>query len=205
MTAYDRKLQALVPLAETCHFCTMCDLGFRRAVKGDDSRDPHVFSSMTPRRYMVVGQNPGWNEVIEKVPFVGRAGQTFDREIAKHGFTRSDFYICNTVRCYTRDNSRPTPRNIERCEPFLKMEIALIKPRLVVALGAVAFEQLCPGEPFTGSLRKIVKSQRYDVPVFPIYHPSPLNLSDGQRRAAFEGQIALLCGLVRALRRKHPD
>lgn len=190
----------LLPMADTCVACSMCELGRRGAtIDGKIERDPHVFSNMNPRRIMVVGQNPGWNEVLERTPFVGESGHNFDAELAKHGMDRSSLYICNIVRCYTNGNATPLPKHIERCRPFLQMEINLIRPVLVASLGRVAFDGLCPGEAYGKALGRITKSQIYDVPVFAIYHPSPMNLGEPARKAAFEKQMRLFCGLVQKL------
>jgi DNA polymerase len=199
----ERKMIALKPLADLCHVCPMCELGFRPAKRGEEQHDPHVFSNLNPSKFVVVGQNPGWNEVVRGEPFVGDAGQAFDSEIAKHGLSRDDFYICNVVRCFTPYNTKPTHNNLQQCEPFLRMELGILKPQLIIALGSVAFEQLCPDKNFSDSLLKLTKS-KYNVPVFPIYHPSPLNLDEGGRRSAFAEQIRLMCGLVKAIK-SSPD
>lgn len=195
-----RQRELLQRLADACHVCVMCDLGFGLAKRNGDERNPHVFSNLNPARIVVVGQNPGWNEVVLGEPFVGDAGANFDAEIAKHDVARTEFYISNAVKCFTPDNTRPTQKHLGRCEPFLRMELNILQPKLVVALGSVAFSQLCPDVEFAKSLKSIVKSAKYGVPVFALYHPSPLNFRDGSRRAAFEDQVRVLCGLVKALR-----
>ena len=197
---FDRKLRMLQHLSTTCTACSMCELGLKPAIKNDESRDPHVLSNLNPTRFMLVGQNPGWDELRVREPFVGAAGANFDREIIKYGITREDFYICNTVRCFTSGNSKPSDKNIIRCSPFLQIEINLIKPKLVVALGAVAFSALCPGISFSDNLKKIVVSPVYDIPVFAIYHPSPLNFRDKSRLDIFQDQVRVLCALVKRLR-----
>jgi uracil-DNA glycosylase family 4 len=196
----ERKLRMLRNLSRACLACSMCELGLKSAEKNGTLRDPHVLSNMKVSKFMVVGQNPGWDELKVREPFVGAAGANFDAEIAKHGLSREDFYICNTVRCWTKGNTRPEHRHIERCEPFLRMEINLLKPKVIVALGAVAFSQLCPDATFGESLKKLTPS-KYGVKVFPIYHPSPVNFRDGSRRTAFEDQIRVMCGLVKAVRK----
>ncbi len=201
-TAFQRKQRMLLPLARTCTACSMCDLGLKPVERNGVSRDPHVFSNCHPTRFMVVGQGPGFNEVVKREPFVGEAGETFNAEITKHGLTRKDFYISNAIKCFIQNNLRPTAKQLERCRPFLEIEISLIKPLLVIALGAVAFEQLCPGQSFADSFRKVVKS-RYDVPVIPAYHPSPLNLKEASRQAAFVDQIKLIASLIKALKKRH--
>jgi len=199
---YERKLRMLRQLSTACVACSMCELGLKGAEKNNTVRDPHVFSNLNPTRFMVVGQNPGWNELEKGEPFVGAAGANFDEEIAQHGLSRNDFYICNTVRCFTQGNAKPTDKHKKRCEPFLQMEINLIKPRLVIALGAVAFSQLCPETEFSVGLKTITKSSIFDVPVFAIYHPSPVNFRDGSRREAFASQIKTMCALVKELQKR---
>ena len=202
-TSQQRKMRMLRQLSSTCTACSMCELGLAGAQKSDSVRDPHVLSNMNPSRFIIIGQNPGWNELEKQEPFVGAAGRNFDLEIEKHDVGRDWFYIANMVRCYTKDNQRPTQRHMDRCEPFLRMEIGLLKPKLVITLGAVAFTQLCPGVEFGASLKKITKSTKFDVPVFAIYHPSPVNFRDGNRKIAFQEQIQTMCKLVKAIRAKH--
>lgn len=202
-TPYDRKLRMLKAVSTSCIACSMCPLGLKPAEKNSELRDPHVFSNLNPTRFMVVGQNPGWNEVKERTPFIGAAGKNFDTEIEKHGISRDDFYVCNTVRCFTPGNSKPTVKHKKRCEPFLQIEINLIKPLLVVTLGEVAFSQFCPDAVYGDSVKKISRSERYNVPVFAVYHPSPLNFRDSARKVAFEKQIETMCKLIKALKQKY--
>lgn len=201
----ERRLRMLEHVKRSCMACTMCELGRKPATRdGKLLRDPHVFSSMTPTRFMVVGQNPGWNEVCQSEPFVGDSGANFDAEVAANGLAREDFYICNTVRCYTAGNERPLEKHVQRCRPFLDIEMNLIRPLLVAALGAVAFDRLCPGSRFSDALGGITDSPLYEVPVFALYHPSPLNLKDPDVAAAFKDQMRLLCGLVKRMKAR-PD
>ena len=199
-TRRDRQMRMLRQMDSLCLTCSMCDLGLVPATKNGISRDPHVFSNLNPSPFMIVGQNPGWDETEQKQPFVGAAGKKFDKEITKHGLSRNDFYIGNSVRCFTAGNARPTAKHKERCEPFLQIELNILRPKLVITLGAVAFSQFCPQAIYAECLKKITKSEGYGVPVFAIYHPSPLNLSDSSREEAFDDQIKVLCQLIKALR-----
>jgi DNA polymerase len=180
----------------------MCELGTTFARKDGLEADPHVFSSMTPSKVMVVGQNPGWDELRQGRPFVGQAGKIFDVALERHGVVRTRFYITNAVKCWTSGNSKPSPNSVERCSAFLRMELNLLNPLFVVTLGAVAFESLCDGLVFSESLGKFVDSVKFGVKVFPIYHPSPLNLSDADRKTAFLKQISLLCGILQGIDRR---
>lgn len=194
-----RKLRMLRQLSLTCTACSMCELGLKGAERNDDIRDPHVFSNKNISRFLLIGQNPGWEELKKQEPFVGSAGKNFDTEIRKHGLDRKWFYISNTVKCYTKDNQKPSQRHMDRCEPFLRMEIGLLKPKLVITLGAVAFTQLCPNLEYNKSLKSIVKSTKFGVPVFAVYHPSPMNFREEYRKQEFEKQIQLLCVLIKRL------
>lgn len=195
---YDRKLRMLRPLRDTCSACTMCELGRRDAERDGTIRDPHVFSNMNPKRFVVVGQNPGWNELGDGVPFVGAAGANFNKVLHDNGLSRNDFYITNNVKCFTKGNTKPSTKHADRCKPYLSMELNLINPLLVITLGASAFEQLCPGVKYSNALKKITKSDEFNVKVFALYHPSPLNLST--RMEEFRDQMKVLCKLVKALK-----
>lgn len=199
MTVDERNARMLEHLNSACVSCTMCELGLTTVERGGVSRDPHVFSSLTMSRFMVVGQNPGYDEVVKGEPFVGAAGKNFEEEIHKHGLSRKDFYICNTIRCFTAGNTKPSDEHRERCEPYLRMEINILRPKLIITLGAVAFGQLCPDASFSDSLKKLVKS-KYGVHVYAIYHPSPLNFREASRREQFNDQVKVMCALVKKLR-----
>lgn len=205
-TPYDRKYRMLEQVKRACMACSMCELG-RAGVSRDNKvyRDPHVFSNQNPTRFMAIGQNPGWNEVCQCEPFVGDAGDNFNKHLADNGLERNDFYISNTIKCYTQGNAQPLDKHIQRCRPFLDIEINLIRPLLIAALGAVAFGRLCPGVKFSEALGNITESDAYEVPVFALYHPSPLNLGDPERATAFARQMRLLCGLVKRLKARQED
>jgi len=202
---YDRRMRMLRQLSLTCQACTMCELGRKEACKNDICRDPHVLSNMNPVRVVVVGQNPGWNELEYREPFIGAAGKNFDNEIAKHGMSRADFYITNIVKCWTPGNSKPDYKHVQRCSPFLQMEINLIRPHFVVTLGAVSFGALCPGVVYSEGLKKLSDSSVYGVKVFAVYHPSPLNMNHAGPRAAFQDQIATLCNLIKKFRNRSQE
>jgi uracil-DNA glycosylase family 4 len=176
----------------------MCALGKKRQHARGREIDPHVFSTMTPSRVMVVGQNPGFNECLEGEPFVGAAGETFNKEIGKHGLDRSMFYITNAVKCFTPDNRTPNPDEIEACEPFLRMEIATVDPHWIVTLGAPSFRMLCPEAEYGPSLGTLVESKKFSRWVMPIYHPSPRNLSSPDRLSRFQIDIKRMCDLLKA-------
>jgi DNA polymerase len=194
------QLEFLRPLRAACKECRMCRLGrIEHAHNDKPLQEPHVFSNMNPTKFMVVGQNPGFNECIKDEPFVGDSGEFFNMTIEEHGLSRNDFYITNIVKCHTPENRKPETDELEACQTFLRMEIKAIKPKLTVTLGTQAFEVLCPNLVYSSSLGKIVKSDKFDVSVYPVYHPSPRNMVDPSRKKKFEADIADLCALIKAL------
>jgi len=176
--------------------CSMCELGLKGAERNGVVRDPHVLSNMNPERIIVIGQGPGWDELEKREPFIGAAGKNFDNELAENGLDRSQFYINNAIRCYIKDNGKPTELHIARCRPFLEIEINLIKPIFIVTLGAVAFQVLCPTTAYSDGLGCFTNSI-FGIKVFAIYHPSPLNMADQHRKLAFKSQIKALCTLIK--------
>jgi DNA polymerase len=193
----DERMTMLRSLRDTCKDCIMCELGRSFKFVNGQRIDPHVFSTMSPSRFMVVGQNPGFNECVQDIPFVGDAGKNFDSEVAKHGLTRKDFYITNIVKCHTDNNASPPAEAVKRCQSFLQMEINIMAPKFIVTLGAVSFGHFCPHAVYQKALGKMTHSDTIDKKVFAIYHPSPRNLSIESRRKAFERQVEMLCKVVK--------
>jgi DNA polymerase len=129
---------------------------------------------------MFVGEAPGADEDAQGEPFVGAAGQLLTKMIKAMGYERSEVYICNILKCRPPQNRNPETDEIEACEQFLRTQIAVVQPRVIVALGKFAAHFLC-GEttPITrlrGNLRTY-----HEIPVMPTYHPAFL-LRDESRK-----------------------
>jgi len=200
MNIWQEKTTKMLPeLKKLCDNCLLCGIG---RVKARDQEDPHVLSNLNPSRYMLIAQNPGWNEVLLDSPLVGQSGQTLNEELEKNGLNRSKFYIGNVVRCFTENNRIPTKEEIQNCSSYLRFELQILKPRLVVTLGRLAFKAFCPKEDYSPNLGKIVKSRIFttkQINIFPVYHPSGMNLTIKERRIKFEKDIKMLCALVKKL------
>ena len=126
--------------------CRKCDLGSLRtnAVPGEGS----------PRaRIMFIGEAPGADEDAQGRPFVGRAGQLLDRIIAACGLKREEVFIGNILKCRPPDNRDPRPDEIISCLPYLQRQIEMIKPEVIVALGAHAARTLLDTNKPIGQLR----------------------------------------------------
>ena len=128
--------RTLTVVREELGECTRCKLsGTRRNI---------VFGVGNPDADLVfVGEAPGADEDARGEPFVGVAGQLLDRMIAAMGFSRNDVYICNVIKCRPPYNRNPEPDEVAACEPFLKQQLAALRPRMIVALGKFAAQSLC--------------------------------------------------------------
>lgn len=190
-----RTANMLIGQEKQCHKCSMCPLG-RKKTKHDQW--PQVYGTAgRPSKFIIVAQNPGYHEHLQKTPLVGQSGEALNKAIKDNGLSRDDFYITNAVKCYTEGNRAPTIDEINACEPHLRMEFGILRPRLVIALGGTALKILCPNAALSESIGNVVKSEKFGVNVFPIYHPSPRNLCVESRQAAFDRDIAKLCKVVK--------
>src|SRR5580658_4771104 len=130
------------------------DLGECTRCKLHKGRTNLVFGVGNPRaELMFVGEGPGADEDAQGEPFVGRAGQLLNNMIKAMGLRREDVYIANVVKCRPPGNRTPEPDECETCSPFLMRQIAVIKPKVVVALGATAAKNLLAMNSSLGELR----------------------------------------------------
>ena len=169
---------ALAALRDEIGPCTRCKL--------HTGRTNLVFGTGNPdARLMFVGEGPGGDEDLQGVPFVGRAGQLLTQIIKAMGYEREEVYIANVVKCRPPGNRNPEPDEIERCQPFLMRQIAIIRPAVIVALGKFAAQTLLQtSEPITrlrGHFRPLG-----DVQVMPTFHPSYLLRNPSAKREVWE-------------------
>lgn len=122
---------------------------------------------------MFIGEAPGMEEDIQGVPFVGAAGKKLDQIIEAMGLCRTDVYIANTLKSRPPDNRTPTPDEVAACGPYLKSQIDIIAPSVIVTLGSPASKYIL--ETTTGITRLRGIWGTYDgIPVMPTYHPAYL-------------------------------
>jgi DNA polymerase len=154
-------------LAEEARLCTKCAL--------HASRNQSVFSRGTGASGLAfVGEGPGEEEDRLGQPFVGAAGQLLDKMIAAMQLTRDEVYVCNIVKCRPPKNRKPDLEEMSRCMPFLNEQLAIIKPRVIVALGATAVQGLLGTSEGITRLRGQWKLYRGNIPVMPTFHPAYL-------------------------------
>lgn len=164
-------VRRLAVLEEDAAVCEMCGL--------HEGRTNSVFSRGSPHaRLMFVGEAPGEQEDLSGQPFVGPAGQLLDKMIAAMKLDReADVYICNAIKCRPPENRRPEPGEIHACKGFLQMQIRLVQPKVIVALGKSASLALSDDVPLELLFPKgwAGKWREYmGVPVCTTYHPSYL-------------------------------
>jgi uracil-DNA glycosylase family 4 len=134
---------------------------------------------------MFVGEGPGADEDLQGEPFVGRAGQLLTKMIEAMGFARSEVYIANVVKCRPPGNRDPEPDEIAACEPFLKAQIAAVRPRVVVALGRFAVQTLLRDATPIGKQRG--RWREYEgVRLMPTFHPAYLLRNPAEKKPAWE-------------------
>ncbi|MGA7269719.1 MAG: uracil-DNA glycosylase [Acidimicrobiia bacterium] len=156
------ELEELRAEAETCVKCRL-----------SESRTNVVFGVGSPRaEVMFVGEAPGRNEDLQGEPFVGRAGQLLDQLLAEIGIDRQSVYIANVLKCRPPNNRDPLPDEIECCKGYLREQIRLIRPRVVVTLGNFATKLLLRTS--TGITRLRGRSYPWwlESTLVPTFHPA---------------------------------
>jgi DNA polymerase len=159
-------LESLDVIAERIRACESCALCAHRTNAVPGEGNPHA-------GLVFVGEGPGATEDATGRPFVGQAGKLLDEIIAAIGFRREDVYIANVVKCRPPQNRTPLPDEIAACMPYLRRQLALIKPKVIVALGATAAAALLDTRKSLGELRG--KVHLYGgIPLVVTYHPAAL-------------------------------
>ena len=150
------------------------DLGECTRCKLHEQRTKLVFGVGNPRaRLMFIGEGPGADEDAQGEPFVGRAGKKLNEMIKAIGLAREDVYIANVVKCRPPGNRDPESDEVATCSPFLFRQIAAIRPRVIVTLGAPAARTVLGFKGGISKIRGTWQSCR-GIDVMPTYHPAYL-------------------------------
>lgn len=153
--------------------------------------------------WMFVGEGPGAEEDARGEPFVGQAGKLLDNMLSAIGLKRgNNVYIANVVKCRPPGNRNPAPAETQACQSFLDRQVALIQPRLIVALGKVAATTLLACGGTLGSMRNTVHDYR-GIPLIVTYHPAYLLRSLTDKAKAWEDlcfAVETMSGLSTAAR-----
>ena len=168
-------LEHLCETVRHCRNCPLCETRLN-AVPGEGN--PHA-------RLMFIGEGPGADEDRQGRPFVGAAGQLLDKMILAMQFKREEVYIANIVKCRPPRNRAPMPEEAQACIGYLEHQIRMIKPEVIVLLGATAAHFLLRRE--EGIMRLRGRWLEYDgIPVMPTFHPAFLLRQESAKRDAWE-------------------
>lgn len=186
--------QDLASMAKAVATCQRC-----RLAKG---RTQVVFGVGNPKaRVVFVGEAPGAEEDRQGEPFVGRAGQLLNSMLRACGLSRSEVYIANIVKCRPPGNRDPQDDEAAACLPFLRRQLALIKPEIIVLLGRVAARHLlgitAPISSYRGTWR-----HWEGVEVLPTFHPAYLLRNPQAKREAWEDLKKLMARLAAGAQKK---
>lgn len=170
-------------LEEKVTNCILCDL--------HKSRTNVVFGVGNKNtKIMFIGEAPGANEDLQGEPFVGKAGMLLNEMLKSIGLKRSDIYIANILKCRPPNNRDPQPEEINLCTPYLHRQIALIQPKLLVAVGRIAAQFLLNTTESMSRLRgQIHQYEQQQIPKIPLivtYHSAYLLRSPSEKRKAYQ-------------------
>lgn len=171
-------------LEKACSGCHNCPLGETRTnlVFGTGKREASV---------LFVGEGPGENEDLQGEPFVGRGGQLLDQYLAVVGLDRTqNIYIANMVKCRPPKNRDPLPAEQEACLPWLREQVRLLRPRIIVCLGRIAAQRLIDKN-FRVTKQHGQFIEKNGVLMMGTYHPASLLRNPKQKPEAFADFIAL--------------
>jgi uracil-DNA glycosylase len=137
--------------------------------------------------WLIVGEAPGAEEDRQGEPFVGRAGQLLNSMLRAIGLAREQVYIANVLKCRPPGNRDPSPSEAAECLPYLEQQIALLKPKIMLAVGRIASQNLLHTEVTLGRLRQQVhRFGLSQVPLVVTYHPAYLLRTPADKRKAWE-------------------
>jgi len=167
--------------------CTRCAL--------HESRTQTVFGVGNPTaEWMIIGEAPGAEEDRRGEPFVGRAGKLLDEMLLAIGQRRGSVFIANILKCRPPNDRDPAADEAASCRPYLERQIELVRPRIILAVGRIAAQQLLQSDEPVGRLRGKVH-QLGATPVVVTYHPAYLLRSPSQKRKSWD-DLCLAAGVM---------
>ena len=153
--------------------CTRCDLS--------QTRTNTVFGVGDPNAdWLIVGEAPGAEEDRRGEPFVGRAGKLLDEMLRAIGQSRDSVFIANILKCRPPNNRDPRPSESAECRPYLERQIALVRPKIILAVGRIAAQNLLGSEEPVGRMRGR-QHDLHGIPLVVTYHPAYLLRSPSQK------------------------
>jgi uracil-DNA glycosylase family 4 len=193
------RRSALEAIAAEVRVCTNCRLHETRtrAVPGEGDSETEV---------VFVGEGPGFNEDRQGRPFIGRAGDLLVKLLASIGWQRDDVFITNVVKCRPPDNRDPQPDEIAACAPFLRRQLEVLDPAVVVTLGRYSMGTFMPGARISqahGTIRPVDPATgASSALVFAMYHPAAALRTPAIERESYADIATVPAALIDARRRR---
>ena len=170
-----KSLEAIAAYISTCTNCEFCQTR-NSTVPGEGKADsPDI---------MFVGEGPGVEEDAQGRPFVGKPGQLLGKMIEAMGYSREEVFLSNVVKCRPPNNRKPVKDEMELCLPYLRQQIGLIKPKVIVGLGGPAMEGLL-GRPVSITRMRGVWQDYNGIKLMPTFHPSYLLRDPTKKKEAW--------------------
>lgn len=198
MTDTERR-QALEAISAEVRSCTDCRLheGRTKAVPGEGDPDTEV---------VFVGEGPGFNEDRQGRPFIGRAGDLLVKLLASIGWRREDVFITNVVKCRPPDNRDPQPDEIAACSKYLRRQLEILDPAVIVTLGRHSMGRFMPGARISqahGTVRPVDPATgARSALVFAMYHPAAALRTPSIERESYTDMAGVPAALIDARRRR---
>ena len=176
----DQKLKYIAYLVAKCQKCPLYKTA-HNPVPGDGSPEAKI---------VFIGEAPGQQEDEQGLPFVGNSGKLLDKLLNTIQVNRSDVFICNILKHRPPGNRDPLPEEIKVCVPYLKAQLVIIKPKVIITLGRFSMNYFFPDESISrnhGQIRKL-SWQGIDLIIIPVYHPSA-GLRNGSMLSALQSDF----------------
>ncbi len=168
------RLNDLKKQVTECQKCPLCK-----------SRTQTVFGRGNPEAHLLfVGEAPGENEDREGIPFVGAAGKLLDQFLLAVGLEETDYYIANILKCRPPRNRDPLPEEEETCLPYLREQVAILKPDILVCLGRIAAQRIISPE-FRITRQHGEWFENGEMKIMATFHPSALLRDSAKKESAY--------------------
>lgn len=168
-------LEELATIAKTCDKCRLRGT-CKQVVFGEGKSDSKI---------LFIGEGPGKDEDALGRPFVGRAGQLLDKILNASELPRENVYISNVVKCRPPGNRLPNPDEVKECQKYLEAQIRIIKPEVIVCLGAKASQVIIDPQASISRIRGTWLT-RHNIKIIATYHPAALLRNEGYKRPTWE-------------------
>lgn len=159
-----------------------------RACALAESRTQTVFGVGNPQAdWLIIGEAPGRDEDTQGEPFVGAAGQLLNEMLFALGLKREQVFIANILKCQPPNNRDPQAEEVQQCIGYLKQQIQLIRPKIILSVGRISAQNLLQSETPVGKLRgQVHRFGEQDIPLVVTYHPAYLLRSPLEKRKAWD-------------------